>query len=141
MDYGYIIITSVLIFILNIYLSIKVGQARKKYDVKYPTMYDPTKPEFDNVQRGHQNFLEFLPFFLMFLFIGGIYYPLTVSVCGVLQIIGRVMFAQGYASKGPEGRSYGGIFRYPPLLIKLICTIMVALKILGFNVYLESNFF
>ena len=53
-------------FALNIYLSINVAMARKKYDVQYPALYAPNghkyEKEFNSVQRAHQNTLESFSF-------------------------------------------------------------------------------
>jgi glutathione S-transferase len=54
-----------------------VTKARKKYGVLYPTMYavesENKEAKFFNcVQRGHQNFLETVPFFLALLLIAGL---------------------------------------------------------------------
>jgi glutathione S-transferase len=63
-------------------------------------MYDNAKPEFNCVQRGHQNALEYYPFYLAFLLLGGLKHPLVSSACGAAWIVGRVMYAHGYASGG-----------------------------------------
>ncbi len=61
----------------NGWMSVKVGQARKKYGVKYPAMYadkasNKDADAFNCVQRGHQNTLENFPALLALLLVTGL---------------------------------------------------------------------
>lgn len=60
--YGYVYAVLGGSFFLNIYLSINVALARRKYDVKYPSLYAPLghkhEMAFNCVQRAHQQTLE-----------------------------------------------------------------------------------
>jgi len=67
---------------------------------QYPIMYDNAKPQFNCVQRGHQNALESYPFYLLFLVLGGVKHPIISASCGAAWIISRIMYASGYASGG-----------------------------------------
>mmetsp|Transcript_12757 Transcript_12757/g.24750 ORF Transcript_12757/g.24750 Transcript_12757/m.24750 type:complete len:185 (-) Transcript_12757:177-731(-) len=88
-------------------LSMKVGEARKKYDIKAPTMYaEGTSDEatqFNCVQRGHQNALETYPSFVALSLIGGLRHPVVTSLCGLLWSASRIKWAEGYA-KGSDKR-------------------------------------
>eukprot|EP00951_Prasinocladus_malaysianus_P048417 scaffold658215_cov78-Prasinocladus_malaysianus.AAC.1 len=61
-EYGYIFAVLGASFLMNIYLTMNVVSARKKYDVQYPALYAPPDhkhaAEFNSVQRAHQNTLE-----------------------------------------------------------------------------------
>jgi drug/metabolite transporter (DMT)-like permease len=61
-DYGYVVLAHMFSWVSNMYLTINVVKARKKYDVKYPALYAPqdhkNAEEFNCVQRAHQNTLE-----------------------------------------------------------------------------------
>jgi hypothetical protein len=76
-EHGYVILASTGAFILHMWLSFKVGAARKKYNVKYPAMYSDKEPNFNCIQRAHQNTLEGMPFYLSLLLTGGIRHPLV----------------------------------------------------------------
>ncbi|VDP55804.1 unnamed protein product [Schistosoma curassoni] len=80
------------------YFARRVIQARKEHSVELPIMYHPTDKVFNCIQRGHQNYLEVLPFFLMALFVGGLRYPRTYTACGVVFLLGRLLYFQGYAT-------------------------------------------
>lgn len=69
-------------------------------------------------QRAHNNFTENLTPFLGALLISGLRYPVYAAGLGALWSTGRVLFALGYTSGGPQGRIlYVSLSRssfYPP---------------------------
>ncbi|KAH8872398.1 Microsomal glutathione S-transferase 3 [Schistosoma japonicum] len=106
--YGGVILVGVGAFGLNAYFVRRVMQARKEHNVELPIMYHPTDKLFNCIQRGHQNYLEVLPYFLMALFVGGLRYPRTYTACGVIFLLGRLIYFQGY-STGENNRLEHGI--------------------------------
>lgn len=42
-------------------------------------------------------------------FVAGIYFPIPISVIGVVMIIGRLIYSIGYVNGGPKGRLVGAI--------------------------------
>lgn len=122
--YGYVVLAHGLSWLSNMYLTINVVKARKKYDVKYPALYaldnHPNAEEFNCVQRAHQNTLEnWAPVQLLMAF-NGILHPKFAAVCGAIWASGRVIYGYGYATKGPNGRMLGGLISHLgdfPLLI------------------------
>ena len=76
-EHGYVVLASSGAFLLNMYLSVKVMQARKKFNVAYPAMYSDKEETFNCVQRAHQNTLEGIPFYLSLLWTGGLRHPLV----------------------------------------------------------------
>ncbi|XP_071704404.1 uncharacterized protein [Rutidosis leptorrhynchoides] len=108
-EYGYIILTIIAYCFFNAYMQIQVGKARKKYNVGYPILYATEADSKDYkiyncVQRGHQNSLETLPIFFTLLVLGGLKHPVICSVLGVVYIVTRYFYFNGYASGDPKGR-------------------------------------
>ena len=77
-EHGYVLLASTGAFIIHMWLSFKVGAARKKYGVKYPEMYSEKETTFNCIQRAHQNTLEGIPFYLSLLLAGGIRHPCVI---------------------------------------------------------------
>jgi glutathione S-transferase len=77
--------------------AIQVAIARKKYDIKYPQMYEGTPDSvFDCVQRAHQNTLEYLPSFLALLMLNGIAAPYSTAAVGMVWNVARIVYVIGY---------------------------------------------
>ena len=75
-EHGYVMLVVAGTFALNLWQMIKVGGARKKFNVLYPKMYSEDKEHFNCYQRAHQNYLENVPLFLALLFLSSLFMPL-----------------------------------------------------------------
>lgn len=67
---------------------------------------------------------------LMLLFIGGLKHPVASAASSVVWSLGRIAFANGYATGDPEKRTRGS-FLYIGLLTLLGTTVSTALSIAG----------
>jgi len=121
-DFGYVMLCVVYMVIMNIHLSLCVGKARKKYDVKYPTMYSDKDPVFNCIQRAHQNTLEVIPFVLVLIILVGIALPCYSAICGAIWVTSRFSYASGYSTGDPAKRMNGnyGYLGYFGLLFGLV---------------------
>ncbi len=77
------------------------------------------------MQRGHQNSLENLPFFIAFLLLGGLHYPIISAIGGFIIVLGRISYFAGYATGDPKKR-YNGTYQYVGLLVLIGTTIASA---------------
>ncbi|KAF3321019.1 microsomal glutathione S-transferase 3-like protein [Carex littledalei] len=108
-EYGYVVLNLVVYALLNMWMSIEVGKARKKYKVPYPTLY-ATESEnkdaklFNCVQRGHQNSIEYMPVFFVMLLVGGLQHPLIAAGLGTLYTISRFFYFKLYSTGNPQNR-------------------------------------
>ncbi|EME29607.1 glutathione S-transferase [Galdieria sulphuraria] len=129
-EYGYVILVVVFFIFILVWKEIKVGQARKRFNVKYPTMYENKEDShFNCYQRAHQNTLEKTPTFLVLMLLGGLYAPIFSSISGLIWCFGRIQYALGYYSGDPKKRMRG-TFGYFGLLGLLGATIALALSLL-----------
>jgi glutathione S-transferase len=96
-----------------------VGKARKRASVPYPLLYataeemnaNPAARIFNCCQRAHANTLENMPNILLSLFIAGLGFPRAASACGIVAILGRIVYTLGYSSGDPKKRLRGS-FEY-----------------------------
>eukprot|EP01035_Chromulina_nebulosa_P018630 gene18630-24365_t len=121
---GVIAVNVVTSSVVVIMLGFKVSAARSKYrelakekgDVdaeerySYPKMYaegfTEEAKQFNCVQRGHQQILETYSQFLVLSLVGGLGYPVTSTLGGLLWVYARLKWAEGYATGDPKNR-YG----------------------------------
>ncbi|EKX43349.1 hypothetical protein GUITHDRAFT_110766 [Guillardia theta CCMP2712] len=115
-EYGYVCIVVVLGFILNMYLTMNVVSARKKYGIKYPALYAPPghkhEVAFNCIQRAHQNTLETFAFVMIRMLLCGVQYPIASAFLGALWVIGRFVYGYGYSTGDPNERFKGGIISF-----------------------------
>jgi len=67
-------------------------------------MYSSENMAFNCVQRAHQNTLENYPQFLFTLLIGGLEMPYFCTLGGLIWIMGRICYANGYYTGDPRKR-------------------------------------
>ena len=120
----------VLSLFVYIWVTIKVGGARTKYNVPAPTMEGPI--EFQRVFRVQMNTLEqlalFLPALVLFAAAWG---DMAAAIVGVFWPIGRVIFALGYY-KEPEKRAAGfGITFFTSAILLVGGLAGVVMQLLG----------
>jgi glutathione S-transferase len=99
-------IVTLLALLVYFYMSLRVGQARTKFNVPAPAMSG--NPDFERAFRIHMNTLEWLPLFLVSLWLFAIAWnsDLIAAGIGVVWIVGRILYLTGY-SRAAEARSLG----------------------------------
>ncbi|KAG2173978.1 hypothetical protein INT44_000092 [Umbelopsis vinacea] len=136
-EYGYVIATGIASSFFVTYLGFKVGGARKAAQIPYPYMYaeksdaekDAKKNVFNCTQRAHQNTLEGYPMFLTLLFAGGLGFPCVSAGAGLVFLLGKFFYAQGYSTGEPAKRMRGS-FAYLGLLTLLYTSSMTAYNLI-----------
>ena len=96
---------------VNGWMAVQVGKARKRIGLAYPALYAPPGGDgdrFNCIQRGHQNTLEKLPLVLAMTVLSVFSYPIVGGVGAIVFVIGRCLYAWGYA-RAPAKRQYGSI--------------------------------
>ena len=106
-----------------------VGRARSVHGVQAPATTGPDA--FDRTFRAHQNTLENLIIFIPAVWIFGMYVsPIWGAALGLVYIIGRGLYAQGYieaAAKRGRGMMIGFLANAVLLLGGLIGLVMALL--------------
>ncbi|DBA04044.1 TPA: hypothetical protein N0F65_009391 [Lagenidium giganteum] len=128
-DHGFVLIVVLLTVFVDQWAGIKVGKARKTYDVHYPQMYaersDRNFMAFNCVQRAHQNFLENMSFFFTLLMTSSIFRPGLAAIAGFIRLLAFIVYIVSYASGDPNKRfrsafGYVGFFGAIALTIEAI---------------------
>lgn len=108
-------------------LGINVGRVRHACGIQAPQMTGDVRLE--RAIRVHYNTLEWLPVFLLSLWLFGLYWNERVAaLLGVIWILGRVLFAVGYMAE-PAKRGLG-------FAIQALTTLVLLLGAIGRLIYL-----
>src|SRR5687768_2488731 len=79
-----------------LFLGTRVAAARSKFNVRLPATTG--NPDFERIFRAHVNTLEWMPTFLVSLWLCAIYLSdLTAAVLGLVWIVGRAVYFVGYS--------------------------------------------
>jgi glutathione S-transferase len=91
----YTAIVTLLAVAFYFFLATRVATAHGKFDVKLPTMTGNS--DFERISRVHINTLEWMPTFLVPLWLCAIYLSDSIAaVLGLVWIAGRVVYFTGY---------------------------------------------
>ena len=108
-SHAYVAIVTLLALFLYFWMSLDVAGARRKSGVSAPAMTGD--PFLERTIRAHYNTLEWLPIFLPSLWLFAIYWnDMVAAALGVVWILGRIVYALGYAA-APEKRELGFIIQ------------------------------
>jgi glutathione S-transferase len=98
-------IVTLLAVAFYMFLGMRVSAARSKFDVRLPATTG--NPEFERIYRVHANTLEWMPTFLVPLWLCATYLnDIAAAVLGLVWIAGRAWYFVGY-SKAVEKRLPG----------------------------------
>jgi glutathione S-transferase len=91
--------------LVYVWMGLRVGRARGAYGVSAPAVTGDER--FERIFRTQQNTLEWLPIYIPSLWLFAWFWSDAVAAAlGLVWIVGRILYAQGYAS--PErSRSMG----------------------------------
>jgi glutathione S-transferase len=122
MEHRWTAVVSLLTVLVYFWLGMQVAGARRKCGINPPTMTGD--PQLERAVRVQTNTLEWLPIFLVGLWLFAIYWnELVAAGLGVVWIIGRLMYSAGYMAD-PAKRSTG-------FLIQMVAGAILVLGALG----------
>ncbi|MBL8771996.1 MAG: MAPEG family protein [Phenylobacterium sp.] len=98
-------IVTLLALLVYFWMGLQVGRARAKSGIAAPAMTGD--PVLERTIRAHYNTLEWLPLFLVPLWLFAIYWnDLVAAAVGLVWIVGRVVYQLGYVAD-PKKRELG----------------------------------
>lgn len=125
-SHAYVAIVSLLALLTYFWMGLQVGRARAKTGIAAPAMTGD--PLLERSIRAHHNTLEWLPLFLVPLWLFALYWSdLVAAGFGVVWIVGRVLYQLGYV-KDPAKRELG-------FLIQALAVAVLLFGALGRIVY------
>ena len=114
----YTAIVTLLVVAFYFFLATRVALARGKFDVKLPATTGNS--DFERIFRVHVNTLEWMPTFLVPLWLCAIYLSdIAAAVLGLAWIGGRVLYFVGYR-RAVEGRLPGFFIQSTVFLLLFI---------------------
>ncbi len=117
MEHRWTAVVSLLALLIYFWMSLNVGRARGKTGIAAPAMTGD--PILERAVRVHYNTLEWLPIFLVSLWLFAIYWnELVAAGVGVVWIVGRVIYSTGYMAD-PGKRSTGFLIQLAAVAVLL----------------------
>ncbi len=114
----YTAIVTLLAIALYFFFATRVAVAHIKFNVKLPATAG--NPDFERIFRAHMNTLEWMPIFLMPLWLCAIYLSdAAAALLGLVWIAGRVLYFAGY-SRAVEKRLPGFFIQATACLLLFI---------------------
>ncbi len=128
--YALVGIVTLLSLLLYFYMGLRVGQGRSKFGVEAPAISG--NPDFERIFRVQANTLEWLPIYLVSLWLFALSWDTRVAAgLGVVWIIGRVLYMTGY-SRAAGARSTG-------FLVQTLATAVLLFGALGRLIWLAVS--
>jgi len=104
-SHAYVAIVSLLALLTYFWMGLQVGRARAKCGISAPAMTGD--PVLERTIRAHYNTLEWLPLFLVPLWLFAFYWSdLIAAIVGLVWVVGRVVYQMGYVAD-PKKRELG----------------------------------
>ena len=112
----YTAIVTLLAIALYFGFALRVAAARGQFGIKHPATTG--NPDFERIFRAHVNTLEWMPTFLVPLWLCAIYFSdVTAAALGLVWIAGRALYFVGYSSAVPK--------RLPGFLVQVtVCLLL-----------------
>ncbi|MFZ5719841.1 MAG: MAPEG family protein [Pseudomonadota bacterium] len=104
-SHAYVAIVTLLALLTYFWMGLQVAGARRRSGIQAPAMTGD--PVLERTIRAHYNTLEWLPLFLVPLWLFAIYWSdLVAAIVGLAWIVGRIVYQRGYVA-APEKREMG----------------------------------
>lgn len=128
--FSYVALVTLLALLTYFWMGMQVAGARAKSGISAPTMTGD--PLLERTIRAHYNTLEWLPLFLVPLWLFAMFWDERIAAAvGVVWIVGRIVYQRGYVAEAGK-RSTG-------FLIQALAVAVLLFGSLGRVVYLLAT--
>ena len=112
----WIVIVTVVALLVYLWTGAMVARGRRRFSIPPPAVGG--HPDFERLVRVQGNTLEWLAMFLPGLWMfAALVNPVAAAVLGAVWIVGRILYAVGYAQSAPK--------RGPGFLIQALATVVL----------------
>jgi uncharacterized membrane protein YecN with MAPEG domain len=116
--HAYVAIVTLLALLTYLWMGLQVAGARRRSGIAAPAMTGD--PVLERTIRAHYNTLEWLPLFLVPLWLFAVYWnDLVAAALGLVWIVGRIVYQRGYVAEAGK-RSLGFLIQALVVLVLLI---------------------
>jgi uncharacterized membrane protein YecN with MAPEG domain len=117
-SHAYVAIVTLLALLLYFWMGLEVAGARRKSGISAPAMTGD--PLLERTIRAHYNTMEWMPLFLVPLWLFAIYWnDLIAAAIGLVWIVGRFVYQRGYVAD-PGKRSTGFLIQFLAVAVLLV---------------------
>lgn len=126
-SHALVAIVTLVSLLVYVWMIMRIGKARRKAGIDAPAMTGD--PELERHLRVQANTVEWLVIYLPSLWLFALYWnDLVAAALGVVWIIGRIVYALGYAAD-PKKRELG-------FMIQMLATAVLLFGALGRAIYI-----
>jgi uncharacterized membrane protein YecN with MAPEG domain len=126
-SHALVAIVTLVSLLVYVWMIMRIGKARRKAGIDAPAMTGD--PELERHLRVQANTVEWLVIYLPSLWLFAIYWnDLVAAALGAIWIIGRIVYALGYAAD-PKKRELG-------FMIQMLATAVLLFGALGRAIYI-----
>jgi len=130
-SHAYVAIVTLLALLTYFWMGLMVGRARGKSGIAAPAMTGD--PVLERTIRAHYNTLEWLPLFLVPLWLFAIYWSdLIAALVGLVWIAGRIVYQLGYVAD-PKKRELGFMIQALAVAVLLFGSLGRLIYVLAFT--------
>jgi len=117
MEHRWTAVVTIVALLVYFWMGLQVAQARGKSGIHAPAMTG--HPTLERAVRVHYNTLEWMPLFLVSLWLFALYWnELVAAAVGVVWIVGRLVYSTGYMAD-PGKRSTGFLIQSAAVAVLL----------------------
>ncbi|MDE2577438.1 MAG: MAPEG family protein [Hyphomicrobiales bacterium] len=123
-------LTTLLALLAYFWFDVRVGQARGKYGVKAPATSGD--PNFERIFRAHQNMLEWMPIFIVGLWLFALYVSdRWAALIGLVWVGARIWYGYAYAGEASARFPAFGLQATAALILVLGALFGVVMRLLA----------
>ena len=116
-------IDTLLVVLLTFLLAGRVAYCRNRYKIEAPATTG--NPNFERAFRTHVNTVEQIAMFLPTLWVASLFYGTEIPFyLGIVWVIGRVIYAVGYAQNNTQLRGPGALLSLACLVVLFVLSVM-----------------